>query len=212
MWGSPFLVLMGLGVYAPVAQAAPNGTWLSKPQIWFHSSNNTLDQVMRRIKEQQYKYVFLDVRNVSEADQQRVSQSARQHQLTAIAWIQSPQYRGLNAAAIIHEARFTDGLQVDDHYFTHYNLQHFNELRSLYTKPIFCSIQPFQARLVPPSGCDQVDVQCYTPQQFRACVGLADRLRAVVSLSTTNTLRYQDYLQGRIFNVFLWPFSSEYQR
>jgi hypothetical protein len=208
--GRLLVTLAAVGVTP--ANATPNGTWLSKPQIWFHSSNNTLEKVMQRIKEQQYKYVFLDVRNLPEADLLRATQAARAQQLSVIAWVQSPQYRGLGVEQIIQEARHADGLQVDDHYFTNYGLQDFNELRARYSKPIFCSIQPFQARLVPPSGCDQLDVQCYTPQQFKSCVGLADRLRAVVSLSTTNTLRYQSSLQGRSFNVFLWPFTDEYQR
>jgi hypothetical protein len=142
----------------------------------------------------------------------RASQAARQQQLTAIAWVQSPQYRRLTVEQIINEARHADGLQVDDHFFSHYSLYHFNELRARYNKPIFCSIQPFQARLVPPSGCDQLDVQCYTPQQFSYCVGLADRLNAVVSLATSNTLRYQPSLNGRTFNVFLWPHTDEYRR
>jgi hypothetical protein len=193
------------------AQAFPNGTWLSKPQIWFHLSTDTLEPVMQRIKDQQYRYVFLDVRQVSEADQQKITQIARKYQLTSIAWVQSPQYRGLSVDQIINEARYADGLQVDDHFFAHYGLQDFNELRARYAKPIFCSIQPFQARLVPPSGCNQLDVQCYTPQQFRYCVGLADRLNAVVSLSTSNTLRYQPQLGGRWFNVFLWPHTDEYR-
>jgi hypothetical protein len=208
----PLLTLLGWGLMPGLALASPNGTWLSKPQIWFHSSNNTLDQVMQRIKQEQYKYVFLDVRNLPDAVQQQASQSARRQQLSVIAWVQSPQYRGLTVDQIIYEARYADGLQVDDHYFSHYSLQSFNELRARYNKPIFCSIQPFQVRSVPPSGCDQLDVQCYTPQQFRHCVGIADRLNAVVSLATSNTLRYQSLLNGRIFNVFLWPHTDEYQR
>jgi hypothetical protein len=208
----PLVSVISLAAMPSLAVANPNGTWLSRPQIWFHASNNTLEQVMQRIKEDRYRYVFLDVRNLSDAEQQRASQAARRQQLTVIAWVQSPQYRRLNVEQIINEARHTDGLQVDDHFFTHYNLYYFNELRARYNKPIFCSIQPFQARLVPPSGCDQLDVQCYTPQQFRYCVGLADRLNAVVSLATSNTLRYQSSLNGRMFNVFLWPYTDQYQR
>lgn len=203
--------LLGMGLFSGSALAVPNGTWLSRPQIWFHISTDTLDQAMQRIREQQYKYVFLDVRQVAEADQQRITQVARKYQLTSIAWVQSPQYRRLGVEQIINEARYADGLQVDDHFFSNYSLQDFYELRARYNKPIFCSIQPFQARLVPPSGCDQLDVQCYTPQQFTYCVGLADRLKAVVSLSHANTLQYQPQLGGRWFNVFLWPFTDEYR-
>jgi hypothetical protein len=211
--GYPLFALISLGLVPGLAYAgSPNGTWLSRPQIWFHASNNSLEQVMQRIKGERYRYVFLDVRNLTDAEQQRASQAARQQQLTAIAWVQSPQYRQLTVEQIINEARHVDGLQVDDHFFSHYSLYHFNELRARYNKPIFCSIQPFQARLVPPSGCDQVDVQCYTPQQFSYCVGLADRLNAVVSLATSNTLRYQPALNGRTFNVFLWPHTDEYRR
>lgn len=188
------VALVGIGLFPSLALAFPNGTWLSKPQLWFHISTDTLDQAFQRIKEQQYKYVFLDVRQVSEADQQRIAQVIRKYQLTSIAWVQSPQYRRLTVDQIVNEARYADGLQVDDHFFANYSPQDFNELRARYSKPIFCSIQPFQARLVPPSGCDQLDVQCYTPQQFRYCVGLADRLKAVVSLSTSNTLQYRTHL------------------
>ena len=39
-----------------LAQAAvPNGTWLSRPQIWFHTSTNTLSQIMERIRGQRYR-------------------------------------------------------------------------------------------------------------------------------------------------------------
>jgi hypothetical protein len=48
-------------------------------------------------------------------------------------------------------------------------------------------------------------VQCYTSQTFQRCVGLADRLGAVVSLSTKHTLRYRGTLGKRSFNTFLWP-------
>jgi hypothetical protein len=48
-------------------------------------------------------------------------------------------------------------------------------------------------------------VQCYTPQTFHSCVQLADRLGAVVSLSTQNTLGFRPALAGRSCNTFLWP-------
>lgn len=194
------------------AMATPNGTWLSQPQIRFHTSNNTLDQVMATIRSQHYKTVFLDFRNVSDADQQRVSQSARQHQLISIVWVQSPQYRSLTVQQLVHEARYGDGIQVDDHFFSNYSLADFYALRSQYNKQIFCSIQPFQASQVPTSGCNQLDVQCYASSGFQSCLKLADRLRAVVSLSSTDTYRYIERLGGRTFNVFLWPYSKQFFR
>ncbi|MGK7872914.1 MAG: hypothetical protein AB4426_06250 [Xenococcaceae cyanobacterium] len=193
------------------ASAVPNGTWLSKPQIWFHRSTNTLSQVMERIKGQRYKIVFLDYRNVSDAVQRQVSQEARRHGLIPIVWIQSPQYRSLTVQQLMHEARHGDGMQVDDHFFAHYSLRHFYLLHENYNKPIFCSIQPFQAAKVPRRGCTQLDVQCYTPQTFSSCIKLADQLKAVTSLSTKNTLRYRGQLGGRAFNVFLWPHTNEYR-
>jgi hypothetical protein len=192
------------------AQATPNGTWLSKPQIWFHSSNDTLNQVMARIKQERYEYVFLDYRNVDEADQQRVSQAARDYQLIPIVWIQSPQYRSLSVAEMIQEAQYADGIQVDDHFFTHYTAQDFQALRAQYDQPILCSIQPFQVKQIPTAGCDQLDVQCYTPESFQQCMGLADNLKAILSLSSTSTIRYQNQIQGRTYNVFLWPHSNDY--
>jgi hypothetical protein len=199
-----------LGLFPEVIQARPNGTWLSKPQIDFHLSSNTLDPAMQRIRAQQYQFVFLDFRNISEQDQQTVANTARKYQLSPIVWIQSPQYRQLSIPQLIHEARNADGLQVDDHFFSHYSQSSFYQLRANYPKRIFCSIQPFQAKVVPRSGCDQLDVQCYTPETFETCVGLADRLRAVTSLSSTNTLGYYNRLGGRWFNVFLWPHTNEF--
>jgi hypothetical protein len=111
----------------------------------------------------------------------------------------------MSIADLIHEARHGDGIQVDDHFFANYRLVDFYRLRRSYGKPIFCSIQPFQANLIPPSGCNQLDVQCYTQETFQECIKLADRLGAVVSLSTENTLRYQKSLGQRRFNTFLWP-------
>jgi hypothetical protein len=209
VWGGLITALL-MGLSPAVAQALPNGTWLSKPQIWFHSANNTLDQVMARIQGQRYRYVFLDFRNVSDRDQQRVVQAARRYQLVPIVWVQSPQYRRLTIEQIIHEARHADGVQVDDHFFANYSLQDFQVLRSQYQKLVFCSIQPFQAGLVPPWGCNQLDVQCYVAQSFSQCMGLANRLKSVVSLSSTSTLIYQHRLNGQLFNVFLWPHSDEY--
>ncbi|MCM1984283.1 hypothetical protein [Lyngbya confervoides] len=204
------LAALAVGMMPSLVQARPNGTWLSKPQIWFHISNNTLDQVMQRIRAQRYQYVFLDVRNVPDEDQRLVTQKIREHQLVPIVWVQSPQLRRMSIPQLIHEARYADGIQVDDHFFTHYSAYHFRQLRAQYNKPIFCSIQPFQRNIVPSSGCNQLDVQCYAPQSFQQCVGLADQLRAVTSLSADNTLRYQSQLGGRYYNVFLWPHSHEF--
>ncbi|MGB8702346.1 MAG: hypothetical protein WCD18_23255, partial [Thermosynechococcaceae cyanobacterium] len=192
------------------AVALPNGTWLSKPQIWFHLSNQTLDQVMYKIRAQRYKFVFLDFRNVTDQDQQLVTDKVREYRLAPVVWIQSPQYRALSIEQMADAGRYADGIQVDDHFFSHYSLQDFRKLRSQYSKSIFCSIQPFQSALVPVSGCNQVDVQCYAPQTLQRCVRLADRLKAVTSLSSTNTLSYQNRIGGRSFNVFLWPHSDEF--
>lgn len=203
--GTAFLAL------APqTAQAAPSGTWLSQPQIRYHVSSNTLNQAMAKIKQQQYKVVFLDFRNVSDQVQQKVSQAARQHQLKPVVWIQSPQLRSLTVPQLVHEARHTDGLQVDDHYFTHYSQKDFFKLRQAYTKTIYCSIQPFQAKQLPSGGCNQVDVQCYTPSSLANCMKLADRLNAVTSLSAQNTYQHRQTLAGRRFNVFLWPYSNKF--
>ncbi|MEM9136117.1 MAG: hypothetical protein AAGB01_02030 [Cyanobacteria bacterium P01_F01_bin.42] len=194
-----------------VASAAPNGTWLSKPQIWYHTSNNTLDAAMARMRSQRYRYVFLDVRHVTDDVQQRVTNKIREYNMVPIVWIQSPQLRSMSVQDLIHEARYADGLQVDDHFFANYSRYDFSRLRSQYRKPIFCSIQPFQSNLVPSTGCNQIDVQCYTPQTFQRCMGLADRLKAVTSLSTKNTLRYRPNLGGRSYNVFLWPHTNEFK-
>jgi hypothetical protein len=192
---------------AAAAQAAPsaNGTWLSQPQIWFYTSRGQLERVMAQIRAERYRVVFLDYRQVSDAMQQEVAQAARRHGLMPVVWVQSPQYRRMGGADLIHAARHGDGIQVDDHFFANYNQGTFSWLRQTYTKPIFCSIQPFQAALVPSSGCNQLDVQCYTPQTFHSCVKLADRLGAVVSLSTQNTIRFRSGLAGRFYNTFLWP-------
>jgi hypothetical protein len=186
----------------------PNGTWLSKPQIRFYSSNNALSQLMREIKEQQYRVVFLDFRGVSDELQQIVTAKAREQKLIPVIWVQSPQYRSLSVAEIIQAARYGDGIQVDDHFFAHYSPRDFQALMLQYKKSIFCSIQPFQASLVPKYGCNQLDIQCYTPQSFQTCLSLADRLNAVVSLSEKNTFQYREKLEGRRFNVFLWPYSN----
>lgn len=208
MQGAIAALLIGL---APgIAQARPNGTWLSKPQIWFHTSNNTLDPVMARMRNQRYRYVFLDVRHVSDEVQQHVTSKIRQYNMVPIVWIQSPQLRSMTVRDLIHEARYADGLQVDDHFFSNYSTYNFRQLRAQYTKQIFCSIQPFQSKLVPRSGCNQIDVQCYTPQSLKACVGLADRLKAITSLSTKNTLQYRSQLGGRAYNTFLWPHTNEF--
>lgn len=188
--------------------AAPNGTWLSQPQIWFYSSSDGLARAMAQIRAERYRYVFLDVRRVSDAVQQQVAQEARQHGLIPVTWVQSPQYRRMSVADLVHEARHSDAIQVDDHFFANYTRADFYRLRTLYTKPIFCSIQPFQASLVPPSGCNQLDVQCYTTSGFQSCVRLAERLGAVVSLSTVDTLRHRSSLGGRAFNTFLWPMAE----
>nr|WP_299492560.1 hypothetical protein [Acaryochloris sp. IP29b_bin.137] len=192
------------------AHSAPTGTWLSQPQIRYHASSNTLTEAMAKIKHQKYKVVFLDYRNVPDEVQKRVSQAARDNQLKPVVWIQSPQLRSLTVSQLIHEARHTDGLQVDDHYFKHYSSKDFAELRSTYAKPIYCSIQPFQAKQLPTQGCHQIDVQCYTPNTFRRCMGLADRLNAVTSLATKRTFQYRQKLGNRKFNVFLWPHTNDF--
>ncbi len=206
------LALAFVGFTAAIAEALPNGTWFSKPQIMFHLSNATLGPVMERVRAQRYRIVFLDFRNVSELDQQRVVQTVRQNQLVPVAWIQSPQLRALSVQQLVEEGQYTDGIQVDDHFFTHYSRSAFYALRSQYRKPIYCSIQPFQAASVPPTGCNQIDIQCYSPINLTQCVGLADRLKAVTSLSAQNTLGYRDLMGGRSFNVFLWPHSDEFVR
>ncbi len=213
----PFLIhcliastVVGLTTAVVKAEARPNGTWLSKPQIMFHLSNATLGSVMERMKAQRYRVVFLDFRNVSNQDQQRVAQTVRQYQLVPVAWIQSPQYRTLSMQQIVDEGRYADGIQVDDHFFANYSRKEFRQLRSLYSKQIYCSIQPFQAALLPLTGCNQRDVQCYAPINLKKCVRLADTLKAVTSLSSQNTLGYRDRIGERSFNVFLWPYSNEF--
>jgi hypothetical protein len=54
-----------------VVSAIPNGTWLSKPQIWYFTSTHQIERVMTQIRLQQYKVVFLDYRKVSEQMQQK---------------------------------------------------------------------------------------------------------------------------------------------
>lgn len=189
---------------AAAVQAAPNGTWLSQPQIWYYGSRRALEMTMAQIRASNFRVVFLDVRKVSDAMQREAAQAARRQGLLPVVWVQSPQYRALRIEDLVHEARHGDGIQVDDHFFANYSLADFYRLRQVYTKPIFCSIQPFQAALVPRVGCNQLDVQCYTARQFQTCLRVADRLGAVVSLSTRNTLGYQSRLGGRAFNTFLW--------
>ncbi len=138
-----------LALPAAAAQAAPNGTWLSQPQIWYYASRQSLSGVMAQIRANNYRVVFLDVRKVSDAMQQEAADAARQQGLLPVVWVQSPQYRRMRITDLVHEARHADGIQVDDHFFANYTLADFYQLRQLYTKPIFCSIQPFQAALVP---------------------------------------------------------------
>ena len=201
----PHLAATGLALAPGIGHALPNGTWLSQPQIWFYSSTHRLTDIMAQIRVEQYTVVFLDYRKVSDPVQREVAREARRQGLRPVVWVQSPQYRSMSISDLVHEARHGDGIQVDDHFFANYSLADFYRLRRLYSKPIFCSIQPFQARLVPPGGCNQIDVQCYTTQQFQKCIKLADRLGAVVSLSSKNTLGYKKTLGKRLFNTFLWP-------
>jgi hypothetical protein len=189
---------------AAAGQAAPNGTWLSQPQIWYYASRQSLDSLMADIRSSDFKVVFLDVRKVSDPMQREAAQAARRQGLMPVVWVQSPQYRALAIDDLVHEARHGDAIQVDDHFFAHYSLEDFHLLRRLYPKPIFCSIQPFQASLLPTAGCNQLDVQCYSAPQFQPCLKLADRLGAVVSLSSENTLQYRSQLGERSFNTFLW--------
>jgi len=188
-----------------VVHAAPYGTWLSQPQIWFYHSRRALTRIMAEIRAENYKVVFLDVRKVSDAVQRQVAEEARRQGLMPVVWVQSPQYRSMSVSELIHEARHGDGIQVDDHFFANYSSADFYNLRRNYDKPIFCSIQPFQAGLLPRAGCNRLDVQCYTSQTFQECVRLAGRLGAVVSLSTKRTLHYRTSLGSRPFNTFLWP-------
>jgi hypothetical protein len=163
---------------------------------------------MRDIQEQKYKVVFLDFRGVPDGMQQQVSEKAREYRLIPVVWVQSPQYRSLTVAELIYEARHGDGIQVDDHFFAHYSGSEFQSLSFQYKKLIFCSIQPFQAALLADVRCNQLDVQCYTTNNFNNCITLADRLKAVVSLSDKDTFRYREQLGVRRFNVFLWPYSQ----
>jgi hypothetical protein len=163
--------------------------------------------VMKDIQSQNYKVVFLDFRGVSDEVQRRVSREAREYKLMPVVWVQSPLYRSLTVAGLIHEARPGDGIQVDDHFFAHYSEREFQSLDFQYRKPIFCSIQPFQADLVKRGRCNQLDVQCYATENFRNCIALAERLDAVVSLSEQDTFRYREQLGARPFNVFLWPYN-----
>ncbi len=194
----------GLTLGTAAAQAAPNGTWLSQPQIWYHATRRSLDAVMAEIRGSDFKLVFLDVRKVSDGMQRLAAEAARRQGLLPVVWVQSPQYRALGITDLLHEARHGDAIQVDDHFFAHYTLEDFQLLRRLYPRPIFCSIQPFQAALLPTGGCNQIDVQCYSAPQFLPCLRLADRLGAVVSLSSENTLKFRSQLGGRAFNTFLW--------
>jgi hypothetical protein len=203
--GIGFIVLL-----PGTAGAEPFGTWLSKPQIAFHTSNNTLSSALAQIKSQRYRVVFLDYRNVSDATQQQVSQTVRQQSLMPVVWIQSPQFRFLSVNQFLYEARNGDGIQLDDHFFENYSLRDFYTLRSNYTKPIFCSIQPFQAAKVPPRGCNHIDVQCYSSYSFKHCLNLAGRLNAATSLSAQQTFQYRTQMTGRQFNVFLWPYSNTF--
>jgi len=202
MWCRSLAAALALSTAA--AQAAPNGTWLSQPQIWYYASRQSLNGVMADIRGSDFKVVFLDVRTVSEAMQREAAEAARRQGLMPVVWVQSPQYRALAIHDLVHEARHGDAIQVDDHFFANYSLEDFYLLRRLYPKPIFCSIQPFQASLLPTAGCNQLDVQCYSAPQFQQCLKLADRLGAVVSLSSENTLKYRSQLGQRSFNTFLW--------
>jgi hypothetical protein len=198
------VVAAGLALETGVVDPVPNGVWLSQPKIWYYNSTQALTRIMTTIRSENYKVVFLDYRKVPDALQQQVAREARRQGLSPVVWVQSPQYRSMSIPDLMHEARHGDGIQVDDHFFANYSLADFYRLRRYYPKPIFCSIQPFQAGLVPPNGCNQIDVQCYTPQRFQQCIKLADRLGAVVSLSSKNTLGYKETLGGRQFNAFLW--------
>lgn len=204
-WGLPWLGLLWPGL---ALAGIPNGTWLSQSQIRFYSSNGTVGQVMRDIQGQKYRVVFLDFRRVSDEVQVQVSKEARRYKLIPVVWVQSPQYRSLSVAELIHEARHGDGIQIDDHFFAHYSIDEFQSLSSQYQKPIFCSIQPSQAALLSDLRCNQLDVQCYTSDKFNDCLKIADHLKAVVSLSENDTFRYREQLGVRRFNVFLWPYSS----
>ncbi|MFS6827358.1 hypothetical protein [Cyanobium sp. ATX-6F1] len=114
---APHVVAAAGLLLAPLAAgAAPNGTWLSQPQIWFYTSTNGISQVMAQIRAVHYNVVFLDYRKVSDPMQQQVAQEARRQGLMPVVWVQSPQYRSLTIPDLLHEARNGDGIQVDDHF------------------------------------------------------------------------------------------------
>lgn len=70
--------IFALALAPLLATAAPNGTWLSQPQIWYYSSTNRMGELMARIRAVRYRVVFLDYRKVSDATQQQVAREARQ--------------------------------------------------------------------------------------------------------------------------------------
>ncbi|WP_228015178.1 hypothetical protein [Synechocystis salina] len=147
------LLIGALTFFPTIALAGvPNGTWLSQPQIRFYANRNALDQVMRDIQSQGFRLVFLDFRGVSDQVQQQISQEARNHNLIPITWVQSPQLRALTIGQIIEEARHTDGLQVDDHFFANYSARDFEYLAHQYKKFIFAVFNHFKKPRCPAMG------------------------------------------------------------
>ena len=94
---------MGLTFSAAPVQTAPNGTWLSQPQIWYYASRQSLNDVMAEIRGSDFKVVFLDVRKVSEAMQREAAQAARRQGLLPVVWVQSPQYRALGISDLVQQ-------------------------------------------------------------------------------------------------------------
>ena len=79
--------------------AAPNGTWLSQPQIWYYNSRQALPQIMTQIRAENYTVVFLDYRKVSDLVQRKVAEEARRRGLMPVAWVQSPQYCSMSCGS-----------------------------------------------------------------------------------------------------------------
>ena len=77
-------VAAGVALSTAAVQAAPNGTWLSQPQIWYYASRGSLNGVMAEIRGSDFKVVFLDVRKVSEAMQREAAQAARRQGLLPV--------------------------------------------------------------------------------------------------------------------------------
>ncbi len=186
------------------AGAAPNGTWLSQPQIWFHSTRGSLGQVMAQIRREQYRFVFLDYRRVSDAMQREVAQQARAHGLIPVVWVQSPSTGAWASASW----SMRPAMAMASRWMT------------ISSRTTACPTSTAAAGLhqtdllqhpaLPgrhhaAGGLQPARCAVLHGQTFSSCVKLADRLGAVVSLSTAGTLGRRSSLGGRRFNTFLWP-------